>query len=446
LVDSTEVPFNTVQLTEHRDGHRKVQLARDRFQKSEYISRRMPVKMISVENLHKAFKLYSSPGDRLKEILLRRKYHREFLALRGVSFQVAAGETLGIIGQNGAGKSTLLKILTGILFADQGCIHIDGKITGLLELGTGFNPEFSGLQNIFLNGALLGLSKKEISNKLDAIVQFTELDDFIREPIKTYSSGMLMRLAFAVAVHADPQAFVVDEALAVGDAYFQQKCMKKIQEFKDQGGSIVFVSHDMNAVKILCDQALLLDGGAVIEQGEPEGIINGYNFLLARKSQGESIQLHGAAQLGQSYGNLKVEISDVQMENALHRNAEIFITGESCSLVIHLKAAEKVDGVTVGMLIRDKYGQDIFGTNTHHLNLPIHLDEGQECLVRYTLSELNIGPGKYTLTVAAHREDTHLSECYQWMDVVRSFEVVGNDDYAFIGLARLKPSVQLELS
>ena len=221
--------------------------------------------MISVSNISKTFKLYKSPADRLKEIVLRRSFHRVFHALKDVSFEIQEGETLGIVGQNGAGKSTVLKLLTGILIPDTGNIHISGKITGLLELGTGFNAEFSGLDNIFLNGTYLGLSRQEIKSKLDNIIGFAELNEFIHEPIKTYSSGMVMRLAFSVAIHADPKAFVVDEALSVGDAYFQQKCMQKIKEFKNNGGSIVFVSHDMNAVKVLCDQAILLDEGHVVE-------------------------------------------------------------------------------------------------------------------------------------------------------------------------------------
>jgi lipopolysaccharide transport system ATP-binding protein len=213
--------------------------------------------MISVKNISKTFKLYQAPSDRLKEILLRRCYHKNFQAVNNVSFEVQEGETLGIVGENGAGKSTILKLLTGILIPDTGSVHVSGKITGLLELGTGHNATY------------LGLSRSEIDKKLDTIIGFTELGEFIHEPIKTYSSGMVMRLAFSVAIHAEPRAFVVDEALSVGDAYFQQKCMKKIKDFKDNGGSIVFVSHDMNAVKVLCDQAILLEHGSVVEQGEP---------------------------------------------------------------------------------------------------------------------------------------------------------------------------------
>jgi len=186
--------------------------------------------MISVKNVSKTFKLYHTPADRLKEILFRRNFHHEFRALHNISFAVSKGETLGIIGANGSGKSTLLKLLTGVLMPDSGQLDVDGNITGLLELGTGFNTEFSGKQNIFLNGTYLGLSRRQTRERLDKIIEFAELENCISDPVKTYSSGMVMRLAFSIAIHADPQAFVIDEALSVGDAYFQQKCMRRIKD------------------------------------------------------------------------------------------------------------------------------------------------------------------------------------------------------------------------
>jgi len=401
--------------------------------------------MIKVSDLCKTFKLYRSPSDRLKEIVTRRKYCQEFSALNGVNFEVQAGETLGVIGQNGAGKSTLLKILTGVLLADSGSVEIDGKITGLLELGTGFNTEFSGLQNIYLNGTLLGMSKDEIQTKLNQIVAFTELGEFVRRPLKTYSSGMIMRLAFSIAIHADPKVFVVDEALSVGDAYFQQKCMDRIKQFRQQGGSIIFVSHDMNAVKVLCDGALLLNHGLVVEQGAPDKVIDTYNFLLAKKAKGEEIRIRphvcGDAK---AYGNFKVQITDVRLVNARGVDSEFFVCGAPCTVLIEIETNEDVDDLTVGIMIRDRFGQDIFGTNTFHLKLPIILKKGQKCKVRYDFQELNLGPGKYTLTVAAHKSETHVQDCYQWIDVVKTFEMTMSTDFTFIGLSKLKPYVNVE--
>ncbi len=400
--------------------------------------------MINVNHITKEFKLYSSPADRLKEIVLRRTLHRKFFALQDISFQVEEGRSMGIVGQNGAGKSTLLKILTGVLLPDAGSIHVGGRITGILELGTGFHPEFTGMQNIFLNGTLLGLSREEISERLDAIVAFSELVDFIKEPIKTYSSGMVMRLAFSIAIHANPKAFVVDEALSVGDAYFQQKCMGKIRAFKNDGGSIIFVSHDMNAVKILCDRAILLDHGIKIEEGEPDQVINTYNFLLAKKGKGEEIRIQDRAGTEKSYGNLKVEITNARMLNDQDQESEVFVSGKKCTVEMTLKANETVDAVTAGILIRDRFGQDIFGTNTFHLQVPIVLEEGGLCVVRYVIDEFNIGSGKYTLNVALHRDEAHVSDCYQWIDGIQRFEVVEGSDFRFIGFSRLKPQVQLE--
>jgi lipopolysaccharide transport system ATP-binding protein len=400
--------------------------------------------MIQVENLNKTFKLYHSPAYRLKEILFRREYHQRFEALKNVSFCVAHGQTLGIVGQNGAGKSTLLKILTGVMLPDSGTVLLGGKITGLLELGTGFQFDLTGLQNIYFNGALLGMSSNEIGKKLDQIIDFCELGDFINEPLQTYSSGMVMRLAFAIAIHAEPKAFVVDEALSVGDAYFQQKCLKTIEDFRNQGGAIVFVSHDLNAVKVLCNQAILLDQGKIMEEGDPEKVINTYNFLLAKKVKGKEISLKHTSDKGMDYGNQRITITHVKLCNSQGKEAEVLVCGEKVIIEIGLQAHEKVDGITIGILLRDKFGQDIFGTNTYHLNNPLSLDVGKSCLLRYILHELNIGPGKYTLTVAAHKHATHFQECYQWSDLVRIFEVVADHDYHFIGISRLKTEVQMD--
>ena len=392
--------------------------------------------MIRVNNLCKTFRLYQNPKDRLKELLFRRVYSREFAALDDVTFSVGEGETLGIVGENGAGKSTLLKILTGILLPTSGVVQVDGHITGLLELGTGFNSELTGLKNIYLNGLLIGMSKEEIDNKLAQIVAFTELGKFIEEPIKTYSSGMLMRLAFAVAIHADPQAFVVDEALSVGDAYFQQKCMKRIKDYREQGGAIIFVSHDLNAIKVLCDRALLLNQGTVIDEGNPEQIINTYNFMLAKKSKGEEITIGMKEQSSNSYGTYRVEITGVQFCNQHDLDSRVFISGEKVTIRMHLRANQRADSVVVGLLFRDRFGQDIFGTNSHHLNQVVTFEAGETALYCYSMP-LNIGPGRYTLTVAVHKDENHISESYHWCDSMINFEVAGSKDYMFTGLAKL---------
>lgn len=397
--------------------------------------------MIEVRNVCKVFRLYHDPKVRLKEIILRRQFSKNFTALRDISFKVHSGETLGIIGENGAGKSTLLKIISGILMPTSGNVHIDGHTTGLLELGTGFNPELSGVKNIYMNGLLLGMSKEEIDSKREGIIEFTELGEFIDEPIKTYSSGMLMRLAFSISIHAEPQAFVVDEALSVGDAYFQQKCMRRIKDFRAKGGSIIFVSHDMNAVKVLCDRALLLRNGEIAEQGDPDHVINTYNFLLAKKSKGEEIRVQRAAQKS-SYGNFRAEITGIEFLNKKGTDSRFFISGEHVTVKVRLKANDVIDRVVAGILIRDRFGQDIFGTNTHHLGKITSMKKGEIMEYCYAF-HLNIGPGKYTLTSAVHKDDTHVNESYHWCDNILNFEVIGTKDYLFTGLSKLDVTLNI---
>jgi len=405
--------------------------------------------MIVVENISKTFKLYRKPSDRLKEIALRRCYHKEFHAVNHVSFKVEEGETLGIIGENGAGKSTILKLLTGILIPDRGSVHVTGKITGLLELGTGFNAEFSGIDNIIHNATYLGLSRQEIDKQLDVIIEFTELGDFIHEPIKTYSSGMVMRLAFSVAIHAQPKAFVVDEALSVGDAYFQQKCMRKIREFKDDGGSIVFVSHDMNAVKVLCDKAILLNHGTADEYGEPEAIINSYNYLIAQRSrsrgEGEKIKYRDNL-IASGYGNHKVMIDDVVMLDEKNNKSEILMSGHPVKISIRMTGHEAMDDLTLGIVIRDRFGQDIYGTNSYYLKRQIGIKQKQTLVASYDFKAFNLGPGKYTITAAIHTGASHIDECVHWMDGCAVFEVIPGDDQFFTGLVRLTPDLHVKKS
>lgn len=397
--------------------------------------------MITVANLTKRFKLYRTPSDRLKEIFLRRSYHKEFVAVDNVSFRVGRGETLGIVGRNGAGKSTLLKLLSGVLLPESGSMIIEGRMTGLLELGTGFNSEFTGSQNILMNGTYLGLSRYQINERIKKIIAFSELGDFIHEPIKTYSSGMVMRLAFSIAIHADPVCFLVDEALSVGDAHFQQKCIQRIKQFKSEGGSIIFVSHDMNAVKVLCDNAILMEHGSIIADGSPDNVINEYNYMLAKATQGESIDQHNYK--SQSYGNRKVQIKNIELLTASKENAEVITSGSKFTIVIKISAMQNVSELSIGLMIRDRFGQDIFGTNSFHLGKAPDIRKGEQSSWRFTFNEFNLGPGKYTITVAAHRGDTHVAECFEWIDYAKSFEVVSGSSTFFTGLIRLSPSLEI---
>lgn len=395
--------------------------------------------MIRVEGLNKSFRLYRQPSDRLIEILTRRPRHQVHAALRDISFDVAQGESLGIIGRNGAGKSTLLKLLTGVLLPDGGSIHIDGRVTGLLELGTGFNLELSGLQNLRNNAMLLGMTPDEIEARREEILAFSELGRFIEEPMKTYSSGMIMRLAFAIAVHAEPTLFLVDEALAVGDAHFQQKCMRRIRAFREQGGSILFVSHDLNAVKMLCDRTMLLEGGRVMEIGNPEAVVNRYNFLIARLE--EHARITPEADGPSAYGSGEVLITQVSVEGAGSGTAHLS-SGEEAVIQVWLESHADLEDVTVGILLRDRYGQDIFGTNSRLMGVPIGLRRGARLRVDYRL-RMDIGVGKYTVTAAVHADETHVLGCYHWCDQVATFEVAGILGDRFTGVCRLRPDLQV---
>lgn len=395
--------------------------------------------MIAVNNVSKTFKLYPKPSCRLREILSGKCMHTLHRALDGISFQVNDGETLGIIGPNGAGKSTILKILMGILLPDTGTVESSGRITGLLELGTGFNSEMSGLKNIEMNGLLLGMSKNEIRERRDSIIDFSELGDFIREPIKTYSSGMVMRLAFPIAIHASPSCFVVDEALSVGDAHFSQKCMTAIRSFRENGGSILFVSHDLNAVKMLCDQAVLLNHGQVAASGEPDVVVNAYNHLVAMMSDQEgSVKLHSSGRKT-SYGNLDMEIYSVEVRGQ-DSQADVVTSGETVSITVRFLARKSLADAVAGIMIRDRFGQDIFGTNTYHHKISITVEAGERYACTFTMP-MSIAPGHYSVTAALHTGPAHPENCYNWKDSAADFTVAGIRGKIFAGVASLETAI-----
>lgn len=386
--------------------------------------------MIDVQGITKHFRFYAKPSDRLREILTRRPRHHSHKALDGISFRVASGETLGILGRNGAGKSTLLKILTGVLLPDSGEFHIEGRITGLLELGTGFDSNLTGAQNILANGLLLGMTRQEIAARRQLIIDFSELGSFIDEPLRTYSSGMVMRLAFAIGIHADPSCFVIDEALSVGDAHFQQKCMRRIREFRAQGGSIIFVSHDLNAVKMLCDKVIVLEGGRAVFTGEPEAGANHYNRLLA-----EETDLDGQALQQARYGSGEVTVEACTLVGN-DSGGTALSSGETAEILVDLQAHRDLDDITLGLMIRDRFGQDIFGTNTWYLGQPLAMRAGERRRCRLAL-DVWLAPGKYTLTLALHEGSDHTRRCYQWCDNLVRFDVAGIRGPTFGGICRL---------
>lgn len=390
--------------------------------------------VISVRGVCKRFKLFQRPRDRIVELLSRRCLHRDFTALNDISFSLAPGTIMGIVGENGSGKSTLLKLIAGLLLPDAGSLERNGKITGLLELGTGFNGELSGRRNIYLNGTYLHMSHRQLAEREQSIIDFAELEDFIDAPLKSYSSGMTMRLAFAIAFHADPDCFIIDEALSVGDVRFQQKCFARLREFRERGGSILFVSHDMNAVKLLCDQAMLLHHGVIDYLGAPDEAINRYNKVMAaRGNSGDN--------LSTGYGNAAVCFTSVQLRAPDGTPLSVLTSGDPADIHFSFACHEPVNDVTFGVMLRDRFGQDVFGTNGAllHAQADIHQD-GHGC---FRFPALNIGPGVYSINMAAHTGTTHLENCFHWWDNAATFEVVQDADYFFSGHTRLATRLEL---
>ena len=402
---------------------------------------------IKVEHVSKMYKLYDRPMDRLKESLRLTKEvkFRPHYALNDVSFQIRKGETVGIIGTNGAGKSTILKIITGVLNQTSGNVEIDGRISALLELGAGFNMDYTGIDNIYLNGTMIGFSKEEIERKMEHILEFADIGDFVHQPVRTYSSGMFVRLAFAIAINIDPEILIVDEALSVGDVFFQAKCYKKFEEFKKRGKTILFVSHDLGSVTKYCDRVILLNQGVKLDEGSPKDMINLYKKVLVNqleskeeKTTEENQEIEKASeQTTESgmnkdgdnkesrniknrgiydknsnvkaglnlnpdhidYGTKEVEIIDFGIYDQQNNLSGSIIKGESFSIVIKLKVHQTVPNPIVAFIITNLKGEEISGTNTMMENMEISLERpGEEVLVTFT-QEMNFQGSEYLLNL-----------------------------------------------
>ncbi|NQU42831.1 ABC transporter ATP-binding protein [bacterium] len=399
---------------------------------------------ITATQLSKRFNLYERPWHRFKEwmTLGRVNCHRPFWALRDVNLHIPRGTAVGIVGPNGAGKSTLLKIITGTLFPSEGQVEVEGRVAGLLELGTGFHPEFTGRLNIYLNGKMLGLNDEEIEERFADIVAFSELDRFIDQPLRTYSSGMAMRLGFAIASCVDPDILIIDEVLSVGDAHFSQKCVRRIRRFREEGATILFVSHDPGAVLALCDQAILLENGAIRGTGTPEEVLDLYNARLAERGTGGS-RIVAKPKSGASLrsGNFRAVITAVEFRNARGEISETFAAGEETQLTVRLVFLVDVADPTVGILIRSRLGIEVFGTNTRGLGRSLgDFRAGDALDVSFSIP-LNLGPGEYTLTVAAHLDESHVAGNFDWIDKACQFQIAPSTDFRFHGLAKLTPQV-----
>lgn len=410
-----------------------------------------PQQRLIVSSLWKTFYFYSQPLHRFTHWLSRGRHGKPqtFQALKGISFEVPAGSSTGIVGVNGAGKSTLLKIITGTLEPTSGWAHAEGRVASLLELGTGFHPLFTGRQNIGYNARFLGLTSEEIEEKLPEIVAFSELDEFLDRPLRTYSSGMQLRLAFAVAGSVDPDVLIVDEVLAVGDAYFQQKCVRRIREFRERGVTILFVSHDPGAVKTLCDRALLLHDGTIADDGDPADVLDHYNGLIARKTAESSyfaLESADRERGSRRSGTFGAVIADVELLDPAGRPTRAILSGASVTVRIRVAFYEPVEDPTVGMVIRDRLGNEIFGTNTFKQGVRTgRWTDGQTLEVDFTM-ELPLGAGEYSISTAVHTLDTHVFHSYDWLDRALLFRVLPSHHGRSVGVLHLEPEIDVRSS
>lgn len=395
-----------------------------------------------VSSIGKAYKRYPSKWARVSEWVTGRPHHEKTWILRDITFSVTPGEAVGIVGVNGAGKSTLLKIITGTTQPTNGSIQRNGRIAALLELGMGFHPDFTGRQNVFMAGQLLGLQSDEIVRCMPAIEDFAEIGEYIDRPVRTYSSGMQMRLAFSVATAVRPDILIVDEALSVGDAYFQHKSFGRIREFRERGTTLLIVSHDRNSIQNLCDRAILLEDGYIIKDSKPEEVMDYYNALIAERENSTIEQKKmddGRVQTVSGSGEAR--IASIELLNEKRQPAEYINVGENVQLKVIVQLNADLPELVFGYMIRDRLGQAVYGTNTHLLNFKMNdLKAGDSIKLVFSFPA-NIGLGSYSISTALHVSDNHLAANYEWRDLALMFNVVNLNRDQFTGGTWIPPIV-----
>ena len=423
---------------------------------------------IQVEDVTKIYRLYEKPIDRLKETVsvTHKNYHRDFYALNGISFQVKKGETVGIIGTNGSGKSTILKIITGVLTPTTGKVKVNGKISALLELGAGFNMDYTGIENVYMNGTMMGYTRKEMDAKLQDILDFAEIGDFVYQPVKTYSSGMFVRLAFALAINVEPEILIVDEALSVGDVFFQSKCYRRMEEIRKSGTTILMVTHDMGSIIKYCDRVVLLNRGEFIAEGKPGRVVDMYKKILAGKLEAlkeelrleeerknadigpESIELSdfsGGMDLGGSgdketlmrdkltinpdrteYGDGRAEIYDLGLLDERGNVTNLLLKGEMFTIRERIRFHAALEAPIFTYTIKDKKGTELTGTNTLYEGADIKpVKAGDSYTVEFT-QKMNLQGGEYLLSMSCTGFEQGEHVVYHRLYDVTSITVISN--------------------
>jgi|GEM_PF-923128 len=407
---------------------------------------------LQVNALSKEYYRYSNRFLRVADLLLGAAgYHGDvFNALKDVNFEIRKGEAVALVGRNGSGKSTLLKMIAGVASPSKGSIEVHGRVAALLELGTGFHPELTGRENLVVNARLLGLSEAEIQQQLEKMISFSELGDFIDQKIRTYSSGMLMRLGFSLSTHVNAEILLVDEALAVGDAYFQAKCLEKIQAWiRDEGKTLLYVSHDPATIKMVCNRAILLSHGEVKGDGSPDVVLDHYNALLAAQAEieGEALKnSYCASDAGLVSGDPRFAVLSTKLMDEKGNPKAVLKSGDDFlfECTVRHNLPENINDFTMGLHIRDLRGYEIFGTNSW---LQKHsfgsLPAGETRVLRFR-AKCTLGPGRYTVGFAFHKGRDHATGNYKWLDKAIFFDVVEDHNYLFVGSARIDGQFESE--
>ena len=406
---------------------------------------------LRVEKVSKQYRIYERPGDRLKESLTRGllRRHKEFWALRDVDFEIESGTTVGIVGPNGCGKSTLLQIISGTLAPTHGDVWHEGRIAALLELGAGFDPEFTGVENVYMNASLLGLTRRETDALFPAIERFAEIGPFLYQPVKTYSSGMYVRLAFAIAASVEPDILIIDEALAVGDAVFQHRCLRRINELHERGATVLFVSHDAAAVRALCSRAILLRAGSVIADGKPADVLNLYQKIIMEREQAYDAESGGPGEgppaadytlaplsFAYRHGDGNARIVGAELTDANHSRVEIVESGEPLTLRVVVRFHHDVDDPVIGFLIRNSHGIHAYGTNTKEQQIEFGAVRSGEVIEVSFAFDCWLGVDQYTISLAVHSRE---GQAYDWLDAALFLRVTSMT--LTEGIANLNASV-----